>query len=293
MTALLQTLLDGVTSAAIFAAIGVAFNVIYRSGRVFNIAQGELLMLATFVSILLLDLGWSPWVVFPLTMVIMAAVGLTIERLVLRKLIGRSELSLFISTLGVLLVLNGLTIVLLGGESRLFPAVLGTARVEIGGVQVNVGAVVGAVIVLVTVLAVGAFFGRTRMGLAMTAVAEDHQIARSMGIDVGRSMALSWVLAGVISTIATLAYMGGRTVSPDVASIALIALPVVLLAGVETIVGVLAAAVIVGVGQAAAARWLDPGTAGGASVLFPFVLMLAILMIRPQGLFGWKRVERL
>jgi branched-chain amino acid transport system permease protein len=226
-------------------------------------------------------------------MAVMAALGLLIERLVLRRLIGQSEMSLFVSTLGVLLVLNGLTIVILGGEPRLFPNVLGTGTLEISGVRINHDAMVGTGIVVVTVVAIAAFFSRTRLGLAMTAVAEDHQVARSLGIDVRRSMALSWVIAGIVSTIATLAYMGGRTVSPDISSIALIALPVVLLAGVETIGGVLLAAAIVGVGQAASARWLDPLSSGGASVLFPFILMLAILMIRPQGLFGWKRVNRL
>lgn len=293
MTSLFQTLIDGLIAGGIFAAIGVAFNVVYRSGRVFNIAQGELLLLATFLSLLLLELGWSPWIAFPVTMLIMAVVGLLIERLVLRKLIGQSEMSLFVSTLGILLVLNGLTIVFLGGEPRLYPNVLATGTLEIAGVRINYDSLIGTVLIVVTVLAVSAFFSRTRLGLAMTAVAEDHQVARSLGIDVRRSMALSWVIAGVISTIAVLAYMGGRTVSPDISSIALIALPVVLLAGVETISGVLVAAAIVGVGQAASARWLDPGTSGGASVLFPFILMLVILMIRPQGLFGWKRVSRL
>jgi branched-chain amino acid transport system permease protein len=293
MTVLAQTLVDGLVTAAIFAAIGVAFNVVYRSGRVFNIAQGELLLLATFSSLVLLDTGLSPWLVFPIVLVLMSVVGLAVERFVLRRLIGRSEMSLFVSTLGVLLVLNGLVVAFLGGEPRLFPNVLGAGRLDIGGVRIDQAGLIGTLLVVAAVLAVAAFFSRTRTGLAMTAVAEDHQVARSLGINVSRSMAISWVIAGALSVVAVIAYMGGRTVAPDISAIALVALPVVLLAGVETVAGVLLAAAIVGVGQAVAARWLDPLTSGGASVLFPFVLMLVILVVRPQGLFGWKRVARL
>jgi branched-chain amino acid transport system permease protein len=293
MTVLLQTLVDGLTVGGIFAVIGVAFNVVYRGGRVFNIAQGELLLLATFLSFFLLSHGLSGWIAFPVTMLVMAVVGLLIQQVVLRKLIGRSEMSLFVSTLGVLLFLNGAAIILFGSENRLYPNVLGAGQLKFAGVRVAYSAIIGTALIVLTVLAIGWFFARTRLGMAMTAVAEDHTVARSLGIDVGRSMALSWVIACVVSVVAVLTYMGGRTVSPDIDSIAFIALPVVLLAGVETIFGVLAAGAIVGIGQAAAARWLDPHTSGSASSLFPFVLMLAILVIRPHGLFGWKRLDRL
>ena len=127
----------------------------------------------------------------------------------------------------------------------------------------------------------------------MTAVAESHQIARSLGVNVQRSIGLSWAIAGVVATIASAAFMSGRSVSPEVASIAFVALPVVLLSGLETVGGVLLGGIIVGVGQSMAAAWLDPYTEGGASLLFPFALMMLILIVRPQGLFGWKRVERI
>jgi branched-chain amino acid transport system permease protein len=112
-------------------------------------------------------------------------------------------------------------------------------------------------------------------------------------VNVRRSIGLSWAISGVICTIAAAAFMSGRSVSPEVASIAFLALPVVLLSGLESIGGVLLGGIIVGVGQAMAAAWLDPYFEGGASLIFPFVLMLVILMLRPQGLFGWKRVERI
>jgi branched-chain amino acid transport system permease protein len=112
-------------------------------------------------------------------------------------------------------------------------------------------------------------------------------------VNVRRSIGLSWAISGVIATISAVALMSGRSVSPDIASIAFVALPVVLLSGLETVGGVMLGGIIVGVGQGMAAAWLDPHFEGGASLLFPFALMMLILIVRPQGLFGWKRVERI
>jgi len=293
MNAIAQALINGIAAGSIYAAVAVGFNVIYRSGRVFNIAQGEMLMLSTFMAMTFFGLGLDPWVALALTAALMAGVGLAVERVVLRRLVGQSEMALFMSTLGLLLVLNGGGIIVFGTEPRAFPDILGTARWEIGPVFVRQSALLGVLLIVVAVGALAWFFRATRTGLLMTAVAEDHQVARSLGVDVHRSISLSWAAAGVLSTVATIAYMSGRIVSPDVASIAFVALPVVLLAGLETIGGVLLGGIIVGVGQSLAAATLDSHFEGGASLVFPFILMLVVLMVRPQGLFGWKRVERI
>jgi branched-chain amino acid transport system permease protein len=293
MRAIIQTLVDGLAVGAVFTGVAVAFNVIYRSGRVFNIAQGEMIVLSTFMTLKFVKWGLSPWLAVTVGAVAMALFGLLIERFVLRALIGQPELSLFMATLGLLLVLQGTSSVAFGLAPQKFPAMLGSASYKIGGVYIQQSALIGLALIILLVALLSLLFNRTTVGLGMTAVAESHQVARSLGINIKRSMAISWVIAGVLSVVVTLVYASGRTVSPDISSVALIALPVVLLAGLESIGGVLVAALIVGVGQAAAARWLDPSTQGGASVVFPFALMLVLLLIRPQGLFGWKRVERL
>jgi len=293
MEILARVLYAGITTGAIYAAVAVGFNVIYRSGRVFNIAQGEMLMVATFMIMSFISFGLGPWVAFFLTTICMLFLGLMIERLVLRPLVGQSEMTLFMATLGVLLVVNGLGNFVFGAEPRLFPEMFGTQRWRIGGVNVKLSVVLGTILIVSVVMALAWFFKSTRTGLFMTAVAEDHQTAQSLGVNVRRSIAISWAMAGIVSTLAAAAFMGGRMVSPDIASIAFVALPVVLLAGLETIGGVLIGGLVVGVGQAAAARWLDPLTEGGASLIFPFALMLVLLMIRPQGLFGWKTLERI
>ncbi|MDR5654719.1 branched-chain amino acid ABC transporter permease [Ruixingdingia sedimenti] len=289
----LRVLYTGVTTGAIYAAVAVGFNVIYRSGRVFNIAQGEMVMIATFMMVALMGAGFSPWTALVLSGIGMALVGLAVERLVLRRLVGQPEMALFMATLGVLLVMNGLGHILIGAEPQIFPELFGRDRWRIAGVNVRESVLVGTALIVALIAGLAWFFNATRTGLLMTAVAESHQTARSLGVNVRASIAVSWAVSGVISTVAAAVFMGGRMVSGDVASIAFVALPVVLLAGLETIGGVLIGGIIVGVGQAAAARWLDPLTEGGASLIFPFALMLVLLMIRPQGLFGWKHVERI
>jgi branched-chain amino acid transport system permease protein len=293
MEAFARVLYAGITTGAIYAAVAVGFNVIYRSGRVFNIAQGEMLMLATFMMMSFIGYGLGPWSALLLTAIAMAILGLAVERVVLRRLVGQSEMALFMATLGLLLVLNGMGHILFGAEPRLFPDLFGTERWRVGGVLIKESAVAGTILIIAVIAGLAWFFRSTRSGLLMTAVAESHQIARSLGVNVQRSIGISWAVAGIVSTLAAASFMGGRIVTPEVASIAFIALPVVLLAGLETIGGVLIGGIIIGIGQAAAARWLDPYMEGGASLIFPFALMLVLLMIRPQGLFGWKHVDRI
>ena len=293
MEIFLRVLYTGITTGAIYAAVAVGFNVIYRSGRVFNIAQGEMVMIATFMMVALMGAGLSPWMALTLSGIGMAVVGLSVERLVLRSLVGQPEMALFMATLGVLLVMNGLGHILIGAEPQMFPELFGQDRWRIAGVNVRESALVGMIVIVALIGGLAWFFNSTRAGLLMTAVAESHQTARSLGVNVRASIAVSWAVSGVISTIAAAVFMGGRMVSGDIATVAFAALPVVLLAGLETIGGVLIGGIIVGIGQAAAARWLDPLTEGGASLIFPFALMLMVLMIRPQGLFGWKHVERI
>jgi branched-chain amino acid transport system permease protein len=175
----------------------------------------------------------------------------------------------------------------------MFPEVLGADRLKVGPVLLKQSTVIGTLLITFLIVALYWFFRSTRTGLFMTAVAESHQIARSLGVNVQRSIGLSWALAGVVVTVGAVALMSGRSVSPEIASIAFIALPVVLLSGLESVGGVIIGGVIVGVGQSMAAAWLDPYSEGGASLVFPFALMMVILIFLPQGLFGWKRIERI
>jgi branched-chain amino acid transport system permease protein len=150
----------------------------------------------------------------------------------------------------------------------------------------------GGIISLGLIVGLSWVFERTRWGLKLTAVAENHQVAQSMGISVKTSIAIAWIIGCVLSTFAAIVFLNGQTLTYAAAVIGLHALPVVLLAGLESIWGALLAGLIVGVGQSWAAAYLDPYTDGVMSQAFPYILMLFVLLIRPQGLFGWKIIER-
>lgn len=292
MTTVLQMLLDGITNGAVLGAVAAGFAVIYRGGKVFNVAQGEQVMVAGYLVVTLYGAGMSLAVSLLIGAATMIALGLMVANVVIRPLIGKSIHASFIASVGLLLVFQGMTAVVFGFEPKAFPAVFGAGEHTVGSLVVRERAVLGALVVFAATFALAAFFRYTNRGRVMTAVAEDQRVAMSLGIDVGRSMSVAWALSGVFALLAAVVYVGGRNVGPEVAAIGLVALPVVLLAGLESIAGVIVGGVLIGIGQQAAAIWLDQYVRGGASLALPFVAMLIILVLRPTGLFGWRRVER-
>jgi branched-chain amino acid transport system permease protein len=290
---LLQVLVIGVPTGVAYAAVALGFNVVFRAGKVFNIALGELFALAAFTMLWLINSGLAVWPAFVITLVAMAVTGVVVQRVLLHPLLGQPEMSLFMMTLGLLLILNGARTLTFDVPDGKFPALFGGGAIQLPyDISLPVSRAVGVVVVLVLVVVLMWFFNRTRTGLAMTAVAEDHEIAQSLGISIGRSLAISWGIAGALTALSAAIYLSGVTVTGDVGAVAFLALPVVLLGGLESIGGVALGGIVVGAGQTAAAIWLDPHFQGGASLIFPFLLMLVILLVRPQGLFGWKHVER-
>jgi branched-chain amino acid transport system permease protein len=293
MQQLLQIIVIGVPIGLAYSAVALGFNVTYRAGRVFNVALGEMFALAVFFEMWLMGKGWSAWAAFGATTVGMVAVSLLIQRVLLQPLLGQSVMSLFMMTLGVLLLINGLSNLCLGVPTGVFPELFGDGRIKLPyDVAVPVSRIIGVLILLALVLILTVFFERTQLGLSMTAVAEDHEVAQSLGISIRRSLALSWAVAGLLIPIAAEVYLSGVNVSGDVSSVAFLALPVVLLGGLESIGGVALGGIVVGAAQTAASIWLDPKWDGGASLVLPYGLMLLILLVKPEGLFGWRRVER-
>ncbi len=142
-----------------------------------------------------------------------------------------------------------------------------------------------------TALALTWFFSRTRLGLEMTAVAEDHQVALSLGVSVPRSIAMAWAMNGVLATVAAIVLLNGKQLGLSASEVGFAALPVALLAGVESVGGIILAGLIVGVSQGLAVGYLDSEIAGISSI-FPYLLMIVVILIRPTGLFGWRSIER-
>jgi branched-chain amino acid transport system permease protein len=290
---LLQYTLDGTLTGVLYAVIAIAFIVVYRAGRILNFAQGEVIIFMAYIIWTLIALAQLPvWVVIPLSLVVAMVLGLVIERGIFRPLIGQPIWAMVMVTIGLMILIQGITQVIWGGGERPFPLLFPRAPVKIGPLLFSSSIFWGGLISLFIVLGLTLVFEKTRWGLKLTAVAENHQVAQAMGISVKSSIAIAWMIGWALSSFAAVVFLNGKVLTFAAAAIGLHALPVVLLAGLESIGGALLAGVIVGIGESWASAFLDPYTAGASSQAFPYVLMLVVLIFRPQGLFGWKIIER-
>lgn len=293
MTAFIEYALNGALLGMLYALIAMGFVVIYRASKVFNFAQGELVVVGAFlVWFFTLDLGLPLWLGLALAIVCAAIFGIVIEPILFRRLVGQSTFAMVMVTIGLLILLRGLVLVVFGPAVRPFPALISVTPVTFGGITLNRALLYGAIFTILLAIAVSLYFSRTRPGLRMTVVAEDHQIAQSMGISVKRSIAYAWGMGMVLSTLAAVFYLNGKSVTFLVSEIGFAALPVALLAGLESVGGLIPAGIIVGVAQGLAAGYLDPLIGGSFSAVFPYLVMVTILFLRPAGLFGWRIVER-
>jgi branched-chain amino acid transport system permease protein len=195
-------------------------------------------------------------------------------------------------TIGLVILIRGIVLVVWGASDRRFPELLPAAPVILGELILPTSLLVGAVLTLALTLGLWYFFNRTRAGLTLSAVAEEPVTAMALGISVKRAVMLAWMMGAVISCVGAIVFLSGRSLTVLTADIALAALPVALLAGLESIGGLILAGAIVGVVQALVAAYVDPRLGGSASSIVPFVFMLVILLVRPTGLFGWRHIER-
>jgi branched-chain amino acid transport system permease protein len=289
----LNYLVNGILSGLLYALIAMGFVVIYRASKVFNFAQGELVVFGGYmVWWTVLHLGLPLWVGLPIAFAGAAVLGLLIERIFFARLVGESVFSMVMVTIGLLILIRGVVLVLFGPQVRAFPAVFPMAPLIFGDLVISRSFLYGGILTIVIGLGLSWFFNRTRAGLTMTAVAEDHQVALSMGVSVQRSIAFAWVLGATLSTLGAMVHLSGRSINMMSSDIGLAALPVALLAGLESLGGLLLAGVLVGVIQSLASAYLDPLVGGALGSVIPFVIMLLVLLIRPTGMFGWKTIER-
>jgi len=291
---LLQTILNGVLTGLVYGVVALSFVVIYRASKIVNLAQGQVVMVsAFFVWLFGHHLAWPLWIALPAALLASLALGAAIERAVFRRLIGQPVFSVVMASIGVLILLQGAAQLVFGAETRPFPQVFPEGAWAVGPLLLNKALLIGSVLTLLTMEALHRFFTHTRAGLRLAAVAEDHVTALSLGVSVRQATAIAWMLGTALAMLAAVILLSGTVLGLQAAEIGLRALPVALLGGLESVRGASLAGVLIGVGEAMASRYLDPLTAGAASLVFPYVLMILVLLIRPQGLFGWKKIERL
>jgi branched-chain amino acid transport system permease protein len=290
----LQLVINGVVVGSIYALVALGFVIIYKSSGILNFAQGEFLVLGAYVCLTILTVGRVPLVpAFFLTMVFSAALGVLLERLILRPLIGEPVISVIMVTLGLSSILRAVIQGIWGTDTQPFPPVLPSTPVMFGPVPVSQGYLwsLGSVVVLLILFS--AFFRYSREGIAMRATAFSQQVALSMGISVKRIFALSWSIAAIVSAIGGVLLGGIRGgVDGSLAFLGLKVVPVTILGGLDSIQGAIIGGVIIGVLENLSGGYLDPLVGGGVKEVAPFVALVLILMFRPYGLFGKVHIER-
>ena len=287
----MQMLLSGLSMGSIYSLVALGFVLIYKATSILNLAQGEFLMVGAYICLsITLDFGLNFVASFMLTMVFSVILGLAVERLVLRPLIGEPIISVIMVTLGLTYILRGLVIMIWGNDTRQFN-IFPEQPVDFWGVKLTYLYLysLGISLVLLTVFAI--FFKYARTGIFMRAVADHQTAAQSMGISVRGVFAMSWCISAVVSSIGGILVGNIAGVGVDLSYIGLKVLPAVILGGLDSILGAIIGGLIVGVLEFLLAGYLDPYIPA-INEVFPFIVLVLVLMIKPYGLFGTEEIER-
>ncbi len=288
----LQLTFTGLTNGAIFALVGLGFVLIYKASDVINFAQGDFLLVGAYIAygfIVQIGLPWGIGVL--LAMAAAVLLGIFVERLILRPLIGEPIISVIMVTIGLSSLLRAIVNGIWGTTGRAFPSFLPDTPVNIGGALIPMDRFIALLIVSVLLAGFMLFFRYSKEGIAMRATADDQQAALSMGISVKRIFAIAWSIAAVVAAIAgiivaNIVELNGAAV----AGIGLRVFPVVILGGLDSIPGAILGGIIIGLLETYTAGYTPPEL--GLSAVIPFIVLILILMVKPYGLFGEVRIER-
>jgi branched-chain amino acid transport system permease protein len=308
MAFFLETLFGGLMAGMLYSLVALGFVLIYKASGVFNFAQGAMVLFAALAMARFSE--WVPvylgisnliaanLIAFAGAAVVMFIVAWTIENLVLRHLVNQEGTTLLMATLGIAYFMEGLGQSLFG--SSIYKIDIGMPkdpmmileRVFDGGIMINQEDLYAAIIAATLVALLSVFFQKTATGRALRAVADDHQAAQSIGIPLNHIWVIVWCVAGVVALVAGMIWGSKLGVQFSLATIALRALPVVILGGLTSVPGAIVGGLIIGVGEKLSEVFLGPYVGGGIEIWFAYVLALGFLLIRPQGLFGEKIIDR-
>ena len=300
----MEVLIGGLMAGVLYSLVALGFVLIFKASGVFNFAQGAMVLFAA-LAVARLGERMPIWAALVVAVVIMVALALVVERVVLRPLVNQEAVTLLMATLGITYFLYGFGQSIWGSD--IYEINLGIPREPVmvldkifdGGVLVNRDDVAAAITAVLLVAALAVFFRRTATGRALRAVADDHQAAQSIGIPLNRIWVIVWSIAGVVAIVAGVVWGGKLGVQFSISQVALKALPVVILGGFESVPGAIIGGLIIGVGEKMAEVFLSPPlvkafdlAGGGIENWFAYVLALLFLLVRPEGLFGERRIDR-
>ena len=304
----LETLIGGLMAGMLYSLVALGFVLIYKASGVFNFAQGAMVLFAALAMARFAE--WVPLyagitsplaanlIAFVLAAGVMFLVAWVVEYLVLRHLVNQEGTTLLMATLGITYFLDGLGQTIFGSDIYKIDVgmpkdpLMAFQSVFEGGLLISQEDLVAAVIAAALVAALSVFFQKTSTGRALRAVADDHQAAQSIGIPLNRIWVIAWCVAGVVALVAGMIWGSKLGVQFSLSTVALRALPVVILGGLTSVPGAIIGGLIIGVGEKLSEVFLGPYVGGGIEIWFAYVLALGFLLIRPQGLFGEKIIDR-
>ena len=304
----LETLFGGLMAGMLYSLVALGFVLIFKASGVFNFAQGAMVLFAALAMARFAE--WLPqWtgleskvltdlLAFVLAGLVMFVMAWLVERLVLRHLVNQEAATLLMATLGITYFVEGLGQALFGSD--IYKIDIGMPKDPVfafdkifeGGILINQEDLIAAAIAAVLVLLLSLFFQKTATGRALRAVADDHQAAQSIGIPLNRIWVIVWCVAGVVALVAGMIWGSKLGVQFSLTTVALRALPVIILGGLTSVPGAIIGGLIIGVGEKLSEVYLGPYVGGGIEIWFAYVLALLFLLVRPQGLFGEKIIDR-
>jgi branched-chain amino acid transport system permease protein len=292
----IEVVAGGLLAGVMYSLVALGFVLIYKASGVFNFAQGAMVFFAALTFVSLLERGWNFWLALMATLALMVLLGVLIERGVLRPLVNQPPITLFMATIGLTFVLEGLSQLAWGSQPHGLELGIPDVPMEWLSQKWNInisqfdlfGALVAGL--LVAVLAV--FFQKTRIGRALRAVADDHQAALAVGIPLQHIWIIVWGVAGFVALVAGIMWGARNGVQYSLTFVALKALPVLLIGGFESIPGAILGGLIIGATEKLAEVYVGPMVGGGIESWFAYVVALLFLLVRPEGLFGEKHIDR-
>ena len=287
-----EVAVGGLLTGVMYSLVALGFVLIYKASGVFNYAQGSMVLFAALSFVGQIEAGVPIWLAVLLTVAIMVAVAYAVERLVLRPLVNQEQIILFMATIGISFFLDGFGQQIWGSDVHTLSIGIPQDPIFVGDVLINEFDLIAAIVAGSLVAALALFFQYTRIGRALRAVADDHQAAMSVGIPLEWIWVVVWSAAGIVALVAGIMWGSKLGVQFSVALVALKALPVLILGGFTSIPGAIVGGLIIGAGEKLSEVFLGPMLGGGIETWFAYMLAMLFLLIRPQGLFGEKIIER-
>ena len=291
-TFLAEVLIGGVAAGLMYSLVALGFVLIFKASGVFNFAQGAMVLFAALTLVGLMERGVPTVIALMLTIGVMVALAFAIERVVLRPLVNQEHIILFMATIGLNFFLEGLGEMVWGANVKKLDVGIPDESFKVAGILINKLEMTAAASAAVLVGVLAVFFQRTKIGRALRAVADDHEAALSIGIPLRTIWVVVWSVAGIVALAAGIMWGAKSGVQFSLSLIALKALPVLILGGFTSVPGAIVGGLIIGTGEKIGEVYWGPLVGGAIENWFAYVVALAFLLVRPQGLFGEKLIER-